>query len=123
MSEESLPSGEELEELRSLIEKTLAEVEASLEDARDDAKPVNLDLEIGRVSRVDALQQQQFAVARRGELETRQKQLRSALSRIQAGSFGECLRCEEPIGLRRLRVRPESTQCRECQESAATHAG
>ena len=117
MSDARLPSEKELEEFSKLVTEQLAEVQASLELATDDAKPVDLGLSIGRLSRVDALQQQHMAVARRRDLETRRSQLRAALARIEAGSFGECLSCEEPIGLGRLRARPESTLCRDCQQS------
>lgn len=117
MSDARLPSEKELEEFSKLVTEQLAEVKASLELASDDAKPVDLGLSIGRLSRVDALQQQHMAVARRRDLETRRSQLRAALARIEAGSFGECLSCEEPIGLGRLRARPESTLCRDCQQS------
>jgi frataxin-like iron-binding protein CyaY len=64
MSEPRLPTEDELREFRRLVDERLAEVEASLKLASADAKPVGLDLAIGRVSRIDALQQQQIAVAR-----------------------------------------------------------
>ncbi len=118
-----MPSEEELEEFSHLVKERLAEVEASLELASSDAEPVDLDLSIGRLSRMDALAQQHIAVARRRELETRRSQLRAALARINAGSFGECLDCEEPIGLGRLRARPESSLCRDCQQRRGSPRG
>ena len=116
MREARLPTEDEIEEFSCLVKERLAEVEASLELASADAKPVDLGLSIGRLSRVDALQQQHIAVARRRELETRKRQLRAAMGRIEAGSFGECSQCEEPIGLARLKARLESSLCRDCQQ-------
>ncbi|MBC7385552.1 MAG: TraR/DksA C4-type zinc finger protein [Cryobacterium sp.] len=40
-----------------------------------------------------------------------------ALSRIEEGSFGVCLECEEPIEPRRLEARPVSTLCIACKEA------
>src|SRR5476649_1214314 len=39
-----------------------------------------------------------------------------ALARIDEGSFGTCMECEEPIETRRLEVRPVSTLCIACKE-------
>jgi len=39
-----------------------------------------------------------------------------ALSRIDDGSFGTCLDCEEPIEIKRLEARPVSTLCLVCKE-------
>jgi DnaK suppressor protein len=40
-----------------------------------------------------------------------------ALTRIEDGSFGTCLECEEPIEPRRLDARPVSTLCIACKEA------
>lgn len=58
---------------------------------------------------------QQRALARRERVELRIQQVRSALARLKAGEFGLCLGWEEPIGLSRLRARPEAPFCRDCQ--------
>lgn len=39
-----------------------------------------------------------------------------AIGRIEDGSFGLCEECEEPIGAKRLRVRPVTTLCIRCKE-------
>ncbi len=39
-----------------------------------------------------------------------------ALERLEAGAFGLCTRCGEPIALERLRSAPSSPRCRRCQE-------
>lgn len=39
----------------------------------------------------------------------------AALERIDDGSYGICLRCEEPIAPRRLAVRPFSRYCIDCK--------
>lgn len=42
--------------------------------------------------------------------------IQEALQRIEAGTFGFCEECEEPIDDRRLTARPVTTQCIECKE-------
>ena len=39
-----------------------------------------------------------------------------ALRKIEAGSFGVCEECEEPIDPRRLKARPVTTLCIRCKE-------
>jgi DnaK suppressor protein len=40
-----------------------------------------------------------------------------ALARVEEGSFGICMDCEEPIEPRRLEARPVSTLCIACKEA------
>jgi DnaK suppressor protein len=120
----SLPGEDELteaqlESLRDLLHQKRDEVQQGLAASREDARPVGLDLSIGRLTRVDALQQQHMAAARRGRLETQLAQIQQALSKLLAGTYGECVRCGEPIAYARLKVRPESPFCIRCQGGAA----
>jgi DnaK suppressor protein len=46
------------------------------------------------------------------------RQLRSAMERLDDGSYGICLQCEEPISPRRLEAVPWAEFCISCQETA-----
>jgi DnaK suppressor protein len=48
--------------------------------------------------------------------------IHSALERLDAGDFGICLDCGEPISQRRLAVLPWALLCRDCQEAADRRA-
>ena len=41
----------------------------------------------------------------------------AALSRVDAGSYGECIDCGEPIAPARLEAYPAATRCIDCQEA------
>ena len=41
-------------------------------------------------------------------------EIRTALARIATGSYGQCARCGEPIGAKRLGVLPYATLCIGC---------
>jgi RNA polymerase-binding transcription factor DksA len=41
-------------------------------------------------------------------------QIRAALKRIEAGTYGECVRCGEPIAEARLDILPWTPICRSC---------
>ena len=46
------------------------------------------------------------------------RQLQSAIERIDDGSYGFCLHCEEPISPKRLKAVPWAEFCISCQETA-----
>lgn len=77
--------------------------------------PVDLATPIGRLSRMDAMQQQAMAQANRAGHQRRLLQVEAALQAQNQERYGECRRCEEPIGYPRLKVKPESPFCIDCQ--------
>ena len=72
----------------------------------------------------DALDQIQHAVERELALGTLAREssglreTRAALRRIDDGSFGICMDCEEEINLKRLAAVPWAARCIACQERA-----
>ena len=44
------------------------------------------------------------------------RQIQEALDRLQAGGFGICVSCEEPIAPKRLQALPWAKYCVRCQE-------
>jgi DnaK suppressor protein len=112
---------EELDEkqIRELKEDLLAlrsEIERFLGLTREGARPVDLDEPIGRLTRMDAMQQQSLTRASRQGLSIRLHQVKAALEVMGEEEYGFCRRCGEPTGFRRLKVRPETPFCISCQE-------
>jgi DnaK suppressor protein len=70
----------------------------------------------------DALDQTQFATERdlAVSLLNRDTQMsrrvKGALRRVEEGTFGTCLNCEEPISVKRLQAVPWAELCLRCQE-------
>jgi len=88
----------------------------ALQETRDGASgTVHLDQSsVGRLSRMDALQQQ--AMAQSGQQRAKEALLRieAALRRCEDGSYGYCLDCDEPIDPRRLEFDPATPRCVQC---------
>lgn len=91
------------------------EIEQLLLDTAASSRPVDLGLTIGRLSRVDAMQQQAMAKANREAHKRRLVLIDAALMSIRQGHYGLCRGCEEPINLKRLEARPETPFCLDCQ--------
>ncbi|WP_245294048.1 TraR/DksA family transcriptional regulator [Methylobrevis pamukkalensis] len=82
---------DELDALRSASVQTAA-----------DRRPVELDQQsVGRLSRMDAMQQQAMAAAQETRRLGRARALEAAIRRLDAGEFGWCDDCGEFIGMRR----------------------
>lgn len=101
---------------KRLVEKRreLQEIAAS---SRESRKPVELDQSrVGRLSRMDALQDQAMALEteRRREIELRR--IGAALDRVRSGEYGYCLTCGEEIGVKRLELDPATPVCIDCAQ-------
>ena len=78
-------------------------------------RPVELDQQsVGRLSRMDALQNQAMAQGQRRRREARERRIRAALARAERDEFGWCTECGEPIGPRRLELDPTVPTCIGC---------
>jgi DnaK suppressor protein len=106
---------DQLDELYQLLLAERARLEEHFRLSEAGAKPVQLGTPIGRLSRMDAMQQQQMTRAGRATLEIKRQQVEASLSGHAKGEYGECRSCEEPIGYARLRARPEAPFCLNCQ--------
>lgn len=103
------------EELHELLSSLRAELQQLLEHSSDGAQPVSLDEPIGRLSRMDAMQQQSMVQANRRTAQTRLTRIEAALRRHESGEYGLCVECEEEIGYARLKAQPEAPFCIDCQ--------
>lgn len=89
-----------------------------LDISSESGDTVELDqTKVGRLSRMDAMQQQEMSHACRAGYQKRLKDVQLALLNLKQGEYGWCDHCGENIDVRRLEVKPESRFCVKCQES------
>jgi RNA polymerase-binding transcription factor len=69
---------------------------------------------VGRLSRMDALQQQAMAQATERRRAAEGMRITAALTRIDDGEWGYCLSCGEEIAQARLRHDPSIPTCIKC---------
>lgn len=92
-----------------------AELESAIAGAKESAKPVELDQTVqGRVSRIDAIQQQEMILAAQRRRAADIDKIDSALQRLENGTFGVCITCGEDIAEKRLAFDPASLKCIAC---------
>lgn len=80
-----------------------------------DSATVELDQQkVGRLSRMDALQAQEMALATKRRREVEFGRIDAALKRLDDDAYGDCLTCGEEIGEKRLALDPATPTCIEC---------
>jgi len=97
-------------------------IKARLADLREDdalgasgQATVGLDQQaIGRLSRMDALQNQAMSNANSARRKVERQRLLAALARIEIGTFGYCEDCGEEIAKGRLDLDPAALKCIDC---------
>lgn len=101
--------------LAALIRQRLTEIDEENRLGQDGQAVVQLDQQsVGRLSRMDALQNQAMAKAQQARRDAEAKRLRAALARIDEGEFGYCEDCGEEIAAKRLELNPAVTRCVSC---------
>lgn len=91
------------------------QLSSEVESAAKWRKPVELDQQsVGRLSRMDAMQQQAMADAEARRRKSDIARIDAALKRIEEDEFGWCLTCGEEIVVKRLEIDPMATQCISC---------
>jgi DnaK suppressor protein len=118
MPTESL-TGPQLLELRTDLSRLKSELTNQLASVQIDSQPVKLDQQlVGRLSRMDAMQQQQMAVAGQQQVKNHLRKVMLALNAIESEDYSYCSECGEDIGFPRLKVQPEAKFCLKCQQAA-----
>jgi DnaK suppressor protein len=104
----------ERNELRLIIDNQIQSVEEEIKELIELTKPVSLDASIGRLSRMDAINNKAI-----NEMALRDKKqilnrLKRAKERSEEGDLGECLKCGSEIPFGRLKIMPYTTRCVKC---------
>jgi len=108
----------DMEYFRKRLEERRATLLKSKKAAKSDA-PVELDqARIGRLSRMDAMQQQAMSQAAAHLSNLELQRIEAALKRIDTGEYGYCVVCDEEIAEGRLRFDPSVLTCIACARKA-----
>ena len=91
-----------------------ADIEDDLNASKSASNVVELDTAIGRLSRMDAMQDQQMALELRRRQELQLQRITNTLKRVKNGTYGQCVRCRKPIPEERLELAPDVFLCVRC---------
>jgi len=102
---------------KEIKEKVLASIEKTkldIADYKDMTLPEGLDDAVGRVSRMDAINNKSVTQAALRQAEEKLKKFNYVYSQIGKSGFGECARCGNLIPIGRIILMPQSIHCVNC---------
>ncbi|MDW7772890.1 MAG: TraR/DksA C4-type zinc finger protein [Desulfobulbaceae bacterium] len=106
------------EYFRKRLEERLAVIVEG-QEASKGKSPVELDqARVGRLSRMDAMQQEAVARAAARLTDHERQRIEAALKRIDSGEYGCCILCGEEIAAGRLHFDPSVLSCISCAKKA-----
>jgi len=107
-------SHEEKEKVRLAIERKAKHLDERIEEYRELTKPIPPSEAIGRVSRMDAINNKSVNEAALRQAERQRQGLNRAIQRLDDDRFGLCTRCGTPIPIGRLLLMPGALTCVRC---------
>ncbi len=104
----------ETAQIKETIETDIISLKEQISALEEKTKPIAPDCSLGRLTRLEAMGEQDVANKILDEARVRLTRLNNALQRIDKPVFGICIECDEAIGFGRMSVRPESVRCVAC---------
>ena len=107
----------ELEKFKAILEAKQAELSHAVRNREDIAIEKTPDA----IDEVQLAGERELAIRNLDRESNLLRQVRTALGRINDGSYGICMHCEEEISPKRLNAVPQTPYCIKCQEAADRH--
>lgn len=104
-------------ERKEIVEVIVSQIEKSeqkIEELKEFTEPIAPDCAIGRVSRMDAINNKSIYDASMNNTRQRSNQLKQVLKLTNDADFGICTKCRQSIPIERLKIRPEIRLCASC---------
>lgn len=101
---------------RDRLNALKAETIALSKRSQEERQAVQLDQQsVGRLSRMDAMQQQAMAQAQERNRAATLVRIDQAFKLIEQGEYGYCLSCGDEIAEKRLEIDPTASHCVACK--------
>lgn len=103
-------------EIKQLVLNEINKTKESIEEYKELSQPIAPDVAIGRISRMDAINNRSVLLAALRKSEDKLIALERVLNKIGTDEFGICMKCNQLIPLGRILIRPQSLFCVRCAE-------
>jgi len=98
--------------------RALENRQAELGNANSNREALAMQLSPDELDRIQLASERDMAISNLERDSSRLLEVRAALRRIDAGTFGSCVECEVTINPKRLAAIPWASSCIVCQEAA-----
>jgi DnaK suppressor protein len=103
-----------MKKLKQKLFDEISKTELLIKEYQEMTKPIAPDVAIGRISRMDAINNKSVTEAALRQAEEKLRNLQRVSSKINDKDFEICLKCHKPIPSGRILIRPESLYCVNC---------
>ncbi len=103
-----------INELKARILEEIEKTRLDIQSWKALTEPIAPENAIGRISRMDAINNKSINDASLRQAQHKLKSLEDALSRIDEADFGICVQCRNPIPTGRIMLMPHSRKCVKC---------
>lgn len=100
--------------IKTALENKFSKLTKDIEDLKELTRPESPDSAIGRVSRMDAINNRSVNEATLRKKKIQYSKIKTALNDINQSDFGICIRCGKTIQKERIMLMPESKVCVNC---------
>ena len=107
---------EDKQDIKKRILEELKKTEDLILDYKESTKPLSPENAIGRVSRMDAINNKSVVEAALRKAEEKFNKLKLVLDKVNDADFGLCMRCGNPIPIGRILLMPQSRNCVRCAQ-------
>ncbi len=104
----------QIEKISTILATEIASTQDKIEEYTELCKPIAPENAIGRVSRMDAINNKSVVEAALNTAKNKMQQLLLMQSKITDTDFGTCIKCKQAIPFGRLMIRPHSKHCVNC---------
>jgi DnaK suppressor protein len=96
------------------IKQEILDTKVKIKEYSELSKPISPENAIGRISRMDAINNKSVVEAALRESEKKLDDLKYIESQINEKDFGLCIKCKTSIPIGRILFRPQSKDCVNC---------
>lgn len=107
-------TAQEKQQVIEALEARMSELEAQVRALEAETEPVEPDVAIGRLSRMDSIEAREIKLATLRQAQGARSAIRRMLRQNDTPLFGVCVLCRQPIPVERLLAVPESNMCARC---------
>ena len=102
------------QDIENQIKEKIKKLNQEIVTLKDLTQPISPDSAIGRVSRMDAINNKSVNEAALRKKQAQLTALNEALKNIDDPKFGKCIKCGAEIPIGRIMIMPESKKCVHC---------
>lgn len=101
-------------EIKGKIIREIEKVKTDIAGLKELTRPISPENAIGRVSRMDAINNKSINDASLLQAQEKLNKLEVALAKVDDKDFGICIRCKKPIPIGRIMLMPQANKCVNC---------